>query len=374
MTFDPHIPNNSLLLISEERIQEISEDIEIIKYLNEANKRLFKLEKAINSIPNPKILLDFISIPESVASNAVENIHTTVDEAFQAEAINDPSKISKETKETLHYKEALLYGYNQIKTRWGITVLDIKKMNSIIVWYESDFYSSPWKKIETSSKKTLYTPPQGIALINKLMDNFCEYFNKKELIIDWKNEDILLLAPILHYQFEAIHPFWDWNGRVWRILLVLFLTLHGILSYPVLFLSQYIHKYKMDYYSTLRDMDSMKKWSLRELSSFILLIMMSQWSLTEITVLEIQVLQQKIKNELKKWTDLKRISEVIDFLFMKPYYSVDGLRTFMKIHRNTASTYLAKFVELGFIKETKVWRNKLFYFPEYFELLIKESG
>lgn len=117
MTFDPRIPNNSLLLISEERIQEISEDIEIIKYLNEANKRLFKLEKAINSIPNPKILLDFISIPESVASNAVENIHTTVDEAFQAEAINDPSKISKETKETLHYKEALLYGYNQIKTR-----------------------------------------------------------------------------------------------------------------------------------------------------------------------------------------------------------------------------------------------------------------
>jgi Fic family protein len=373
MTFDPQSPNNSLLFISEARIQEISEDIEIIKYLNEANKRLFKLEKAINSIPNPKILLDFISIPESVASNAVENIHTTVDEAFQAEAINDPSKISKATKETLHYKEALLYGYNQIKTRGGITVLDIKKMNSIIVWYESDFYSSPWKKIETSSKETLYTPPQWTELINKLMDNFCEYFNKKELIINWESEDILLLAPILHYQFEAIHPFGDGNGRVWRILLVLFLTLHGILSYPVLFLSQYIHKYKTDYYSTLRGMDSMKKWSLKELSSFILLIMMNQWTLTEITVLEIQVLQQKIKNELKKWSDLKRISEIMDFLFMKPYYSVDGLSIFMKIHRNTASTYLAKFVELGFINEEKVGRNKLFYFPEYFELLIKES-
>ena len=373
MSFNPTLPNNSLPFISEERIKEISEDIEIIKYLNESNKRLFKLEKAINSLPNPRILLDFISIPESVDSNAVENIHTTVDEAFQAEAINDPSKISKETKETLHYKEALLYWYEQIKIRGGITILDIKKMNSIIVWHESDFYSSPSKKIETSTKKILYTPPQWIENINKLMDNFCKFFNKKELIINWEEEDILLLAPILHYQFEAIHPFGDGNGRVWRILLVLFLTKHEILSYPILFLSQYIHKYKTDYYSILRNMDSMEKWSLKELSSFILLIMMNQWSLTEITVLEIQVLQQKIKNLLTKQTDLKRISEIIDYLFMKPYYSVEWLSNYLKVHRNTASSYLAKFIELSFIKETKVWRNKLFYFPEYFELLITKK-
>lgn len=117
MPFDCEFPNNDLLLISEERLKSISQDLQIIKYINEANKKLYSLEKAINLIPNPKILLDFISIPESVESNAVENIHTTIDEAFQAEAMNDISKISKPTKETLHYKEALLYGFRQIQER-----------------------------------------------------------------------------------------------------------------------------------------------------------------------------------------------------------------------------------------------------------------
>ena len=109
MTLNPLLPNNTLPLITQKRLKEISEDVQIIKRLNEANKSLFKLEKEINTIPNPRILLDFISIPESVESNAIENIHTTIDEAFQAEAINDLSKTSKPTKETLHYKEALLY-------------------------------------------------------------------------------------------------------------------------------------------------------------------------------------------------------------------------------------------------------------------------
>lgn len=372
MPFDPTIPNNSLLPISEERLKGISEDIQIIKDLNEANKSLFKLEKEINSIPNPRILLDFISIPESVESNAIENIHTTIDEAFQAEAINDPSKISKATKETLHYKEALLYGYTQIQKRGGITILDIKKMNSIIVWYDSDFYSSPWKKIETSTKEILYTPPQWIELINMLMDNFCEYFNKTELIINEKEEDILLLAPILHYQFEAIHPFGDWNWRIGRILLVLFLVRQWILSYPVLFLSEYIHKYKNNYYVNLRKMDSLEKSALMEFSEFILVVMATQWLLTQITVFNIEILQQKIKNTLLKSTELKRIPELTDFIFMKPYYSIDWLSNYLNIHRNTASKYMEKLVGLGFIEKIKDGRNRLFYFPEYYKLLLEE--
>lgn len=133
MVFNPQIPNNELMLISEKRLKELVTDINVLKQLNNANKELLKLEKAISSLPNPRVLLDFLSIPESVESNAVENIHTTIDEAFQAEATNDPKTISKETKETLNYKEALLYGFKQIKTRGGITTEDIKKINSIIV-------------------------------------------------------------------------------------------------------------------------------------------------------------------------------------------------------------------------------------------------
>lgn len=128
-----HIPNNELLPISEERLKKLILRPLLLKRLNEANKSLFSLEKDIQSLPNSYILLDFISIPESVKSSKVENIHTTVGSAFQAEDLRNYTQISDANKQVLNYKEALIYGYNRIKERGGINIEDIKAINSILV-------------------------------------------------------------------------------------------------------------------------------------------------------------------------------------------------------------------------------------------------
>lgn len=367
--FSPNIPNNNLLPISEARLKEIVNNIPSLKRLNDANKSLYSLETNIKSLPNPKILLDFISIPESVDSNKVENIYTTVGSAFQAEDMNLYATVSDTNKQILNYKEALLYWYNRIKDRWWITVEDIKKINSILIWYESNFVSSPDKKITTSTWKVVYTPPQWIDLINSLMDNFCKHFNMKELIIDGEEEDILFLAPILHYQFEAIHPFWDGNGRVWRILLVLFLFARGILSFPVLFLSQYIEKYKQDYYQCLRDIDRGKQNSLEEFTEFIFLICETQGHHTSWKVSNIRILQLQTKLKLKEeW--IKISNEIMDFLFSRPYYSIESFSKTLKIRsRNTASKYLSSLVKIWLLKEVKLGKRKLFLYEKYLDLL-----
>ncbi len=371
MEFNPNIPNNSLPLIFEESLKNISQNVDVIKFVNNSNKSLFKLEKSINSMPRPEILLDFISIPESIDSSSIENIHTTIDEAFQAEIMWNKIKVTQPTKETLHYKEALLYWFYKIKDRWWLNLTDIKKINSIIVWYESDFYSSPSKKIINSKNEVLYTPPQWIDNINKLMENFCWYFNKRELIIWGQEEDKLLLAPILHYQFEAIHPFMDGNWRTGRILLVLYLVLQWILSYPILFLSEYIHREKSLYYNNLRNMDKYR-WSsnsLEELTKFIILIMEVQWIITDITVLKIQQLQIEIEMVVWKKTNIKNLKEIIDVLFSQPFHSVEDFSMKLWIHRNTSSNYLNQLVKIWVLGEKKIWRNKLFVFLKYLDIL-----
>lgn len=368
--FDPKKPNNSLRKFPKEEFN--FNDIDLLKQLNKTNIAITELNWVAKSIPNQKILLEFISIKEWIKSNEIEAIHTTVWDAFMAELIEDKTKISIENKETINYKDAIYFWYNKILKNWWIWFNDILEINKIITENNSWVISSPNKKIEkkdSSGKiEVVYTPPIWIDLIKELLYNFENYYNSFDEDIEI---DPLLKLPIIHYQLEAIHPFWDWNWRTWRILMVLYFVLYKKLDLPIIFLSDFINKYKSDYYQYLRNIDKWDKNAIKDFTIWLLMWIQIQAIETQITIFKIIELKNSLKLKFKNDTELNKIysRELLDFIFIRPFYSISKTEEKLWIHRNTASTYLNLLETKWILISKKYWKSKIFYYWDFFELL-----
>jgi Fic family protein len=316
--FDPNKPNNNMPKLP---FEVNFKDSDLLIQLNKTNIELVRLNEMAKRMPNQEILLDFVSIKEWVNSNEIENINTTIKDAFIAELEKDEEKIKKADKETIHYKDAVNYWYSKIEKIGFLSTNDYEKINNILLKNTTWIISSPNKKI-TKWNKILYTPPQWINLIRNLLKNFEDYYN----IFNEKTEiDSLLKLPILHYQFEAIHPFSDWNGRTWRIIAVLYLVLHKKLDLPILFLSDYIFKYKDEYYNNLKNIDNQEKWAIKNFIHWMLAWIEIQAMETRIIIYKIFNLSLQTIKQIKENQELNKMysKELIDFLFIRPFYNIE---------------------------------------------------
>jgi len=176
---------------------------------------------------------------------------------------------------------------------------------------------------------------------------------------------------MLHYQFEAIHPFSDGNGRIGRILAVLYLVLHDKLTLPILFLSESILLEKQQYYTFLSAIDRREKRALYDFTLRFLLLVEQQAYKTGIMILRIEQLMKGTKKALKTNSKLAKIysHELVDYLFTRPYYDINGLTAMLRIHRNTASSYFAALEEADLIKSIKIGREKYYYNPAFLAIL-----
>jgi Fic family protein len=124
--------------------------------------------------------------------------------------------------------------------------------------------------------------------------------------------------------------------------MVLFFVLYEKLDLPILFLSDYITQYKNDYYTFLRNIDQGAESALKDFTIWILLLIEVQSIKTQAIILEIKLLINKTKENFTTDTELNKIysKELLDFLFIRPFYSITNMEKHLNIHRNTASTYL----------------------------------
>lgn len=231
------------------------DDVEILKKVNNANIALARLSGEAKSIPNRHLLIEPLSFREAVASSEIENIHTTFNDAIQATYI-DESELKIEQKEIKNYREALLKGYRLVIEQEFLNTNSFITIQSILEPTKPDIRKIPGTKIQNrSTGEILFTPPEGEDLIRKLLKNFEDYFN------DTADEiDPLIKMAVMHYQFEAIHPFLDGNGRTGRILMVLYLCMVKRLELPILFISGYINQHKNDYFSLLSEVTHKENW------------------------------------------------------------------------------------------------------------------
>lgn len=261
MAYDRTQPFNDLPLLPPSKNME--EDVEVMKKLVIASRALATTNSSINRLPNPTMLINTIALQEAQTSTAIENIFTTEDELYKAvsETVREES-ITFATKEVLRYREALWEGYSLTKAK-GIIDMDCIistfrqiKNSSAAIRPPQTLTVIRRGQSEFRSGEVIYTPPRGAGVIESKMKNLIEYLND-----DTKySADPLIKMCIAHYQFEAIHPFSDGNGRTGRILNLLYLVNKGLLEQPVLYLSKYILINKDDYYHHLSGVTQRGAW------------------------------------------------------------------------------------------------------------------
>ena len=247
--YDRINPCNQLPLLPpmEEKIM----DLEIMTKLANARGALGKLDGIVRTLPNPEMLVNAITLREAKDSSEIENIFTSHDELYQAMAV-ETTEISANAREVLKYREVLEIGFKKLKSTNKIemsTILAIyQKIENTTQGIRPPTLSTVIKKGGSSmtSGQIIYTPPRGKGIIEDLLDNWLHYCNDSTT---YKYDGLIKMA-IAHYQFEAIHPFSDGNGRTGRILNLLLLAQKELLTYPVLYLSGYIIRNKNEYYAT----------------------------------------------------------------------------------------------------------------------------
>lgn len=327
------------------------ETVAILKSLTRASRALGQLKGEISKIPNSQILIDTLTLQEAKDSNEIENIVTTDDEMYKASI--DETIASVTAKEALNYANAIKYGLDIVKSKGLITTNDIKKIQHLIA------PNHPIRKVPGTvlknhkTEEVVYTPPQDYNKIVSLLNNLETYINDPE----FHNVDSLIKMPIIHYQFESIHPFYDGNGRTGRLLNILYLVQQGLLDIPVLYLSSYIIKNKAEYYRLLqkvRTEDAWEEWIIWMLKG------------VEITAKETIVVVNKIKKLMDEYkVEIKNnfnfySHDLINILFKHPYTKNSFLEREMNLHRNTASNYLNSLSEHGLLTKIKIGRHNYY--------------
>lgn len=333
--------------------------IKILKQLAKSHKALSELKGFSEVIPNKNILINAAMINEAKNSSEIENIITTHDDLYKAMST---SKGSVESKEVINYRNALWAGYEMIRDKEMLTTNMMVKIQKIIENNDAGIRKNSGTVLKNVlSGEVVYTPPQKHSEIISLLTNLEKYINE-----DHKIDDLIKLS-IIHYQFESIHPFYDGNGRTGRVINVLYLTLKGLLESPIIYISKYINNNKSQYYKVLQDVRNNDDWE-----SFVV-YMLKAIELTSLNTLDI--LKQMIKlideisNNIKEKMPKIYSKELIEVLFYEFYTKISFVEEGLKVSRKTASTYLIKLEQAGFLSSEIIGREKVYLNKELFNLI-----
>ncbi|USR79174.1 Fic family protein [Arcanobacterium pinnipediorum] len=335
------------------------ETAEVARALVKAARYLARADAAAELIPNPDILIHSIPLLEARASNEIENIVTTNEELFRAaHRIETPSGA---TREALRYSHALYRGFDVIRER-PLAVNTAKLVCSTVIGFEMDIRSNAGTYIgNPTTKERIYTPPEGKDVI---LDHLSKW---ESFLHDDTSLDPLVKLALLHYQFEAIHPFSDGNGRTGRILNVLYLVHEGLLRQPITYLSGYIVQHKDEYYRLLNNVTQKNEWIPWVLFMLDAVAVTSQW-----TSNIIYSIRNQIEDTIRVLHDGGMPArDFAHVLFLKPYLRFSDLTQELNISRPTAGKHAEKLVELGVLERHKVGRNVLFINRQYLDLLFE---
>jgi len=345
MAFNPNEPHNELPpLFPEEKYWKT---IQVFEWSVKANRALAELKGRLSAIPNPQVFINTLALQEAKDSSAIENIFTTNDKMFKAftSSISDP-----QTKEVLRYGKVLADAFEQVNKKPDFSIELIEKIYRGIK-DEKDGIRESRVRVGNSFQ-TLYTPPAGKDILFKMLVNWLEYANNRHDI------EPLIKMAVLHYQFEAIHPFKDGNGRAGRILNVLFLSVNKLLDEPVLYLSRYINEFRSEYYRLLLNVTENQDWQ-----SWIVYMLKAVENTAKYTldkVLAIIKLMEHTKNKIQKEAHDIYTFELVELLFMQVYAKYAFLEERKIASRNTASKYLNKLVEIGILEKEKIGNEFIF--------------
>ena len=359
--FQPEKPFNSLPELPPRAQLETSA---VLKACISARAALAALDTASELIPNAAILINTIPILEAQASSEIENIVTTTDRMFQF-ANEDATAADPATKEALRYRTALQRGYELLDTRPVSTNLAIE-LCGVLRGIDTEVRRVPGTTLRNSAtREAVYTPPDGEARLRGLLANWETFLHTHDEI-----EPLIRMAAG-HYQFEAIHPFEDGNGRTGRILNLLFLIERGLLRHPILYMSGAIIRTKNDYYRLLLEVTTRDGWEPWLL--YMINVVENTSRTTTAKIRAIRELLRKATAFIRDKAPKIYSRELVDVIFEHPYARIGHLVSAGVAKRQTASEYLAKLTEIGVLQSTQIGRDKVFVHPALLSLLASET-
>ena len=346
MSFSATYPFDPPLLPPKINFREES----FIDLLLKARTELAELKGYSSALPNPMILLSPAVLRESVASSKIENINTTVENVLQMQLFPEVEQREPD-KEVLHYKEAVLWGSGQLQ-KISISTRLITGIHQRLLPETKSAYRKVQNTIaDVQTGEVFYTPPEA-QKIPGLISNWERFLNTED------NIDPLIKCIIAHYQFEAIHPFGDGNGRIGRILMVLYLIQKEVLSYPILYISGYINKNRTEYYRLLNNVSAKEQWN-----EFIIYLLQGFYLQAKETKTSLMT-AMKILHDTKELVKTKNpkiySSDLIEVLFTNPIVSPVSLGRTLGIHYTTASRYLIALNKIGIITDVVVGKYHLY--------------
>jgi Fic family protein len=336
----------------------------VLKSLPSAHAALAELKGIASTIPNQNILVNTLGLQEAKDSSAIENIITTHDDLFKSE-LNIDSFKSLEAKEVQNYISALKIGFELIKAKGLITNNIILEIQKELEGNSAGFRKLPGTALKNSSTgETIYTPPQDINEINKLMTNLEKFINDPSMC----DYDPIIKMAIIHYQFESIHPFYDGNGRTGRIINILYLIIENLQNIPILYLSNYIIQNKSDYYRLLQELRDNENWE--EWLLFMIHGIEKTSRETIELIIQIKELMMEYKHKLRD--NYKFYSQdLLNNLFKHPYTKIEFIVNDLNVSRITAANYLNKLAKDGILKKERIGTGNYYVNEKLFNLLTK---
>lgn len=336
----------------------------ILKQCITARAALAELKQAAELIPNQAVLINTLPLLEAGASSEIENIVTTTDKLFQH--LRNEGQADSATKEALRYSRALFEGF-QALNQHPLNTRTIEDICTQIKGIQMNVRRIPGTALANDKTgEVIYTPPVGEDVLRTMLANWERFLHNAVEI------DPLIRMAVAHYQFEAIHPFTDGNGRTGRIVNSLYLIQEGLLTLPILYLSRYIIQNKADYYKLLLQVTREQDWE-----AWILYILKgveetATWTTAKIAAMKalnehtVEFVRQKLPKVYSY--------ELVSLIFELPYCRISSLMEAGIAKRQTASQYLKQLAEIGVLVEAPATKEKLFIHPKLMQLLTKDSN
>ncbi len=316
-------------------------------------------------IPNQEMLINILPMLEAQASSEIENIVTTTDRLFQYANDESGGTADPATKEALRYRTALYGGFKSLEKK-PLTTATAVEICRTIKGVDMDIRRVPGTALmNDATQQIVYTPPQGESVIRELLADWERFIHTQTDI------DPLIRMAVMHYQFEAIHPFTDGNGRTGRVLNLLYLVSENLLEVPILYLSRYIIQNKQDYYQRLLRVTTHQEWE-----SWILYMLQATQSTAEWTSNKITAichLMDQIRDQLRRETPKIYSYELVDLIFTQPYCRIGNLVDEGIAKRQTASKILQSLVAQNILREAQLGREKIFLNVRLMNLLVEDE-
>lgn len=358
MSWSPDVPFNDLPPLPPAGLD--LEPKPVLKAAIEARTALATLAQAGQLLPNPNILIHAVPLLEAQASSEIENIVTTADELFKHV---DSGGGDHATKEALRYRSALFAGVESIRDR-PLTSVTAARICSELQGREMAVRAVPGTRIANpATRQVVYAPPEGADLIRDKLSDWERFVHADDDL------DPLVRMAVGHYQFEAIHPFHDGNGRTGRVINILMLIEAGLLNDPILYLSRAIIARKNDYYRLLRAVTEDGAWI--EWVLYMLDVVRESAVSTTRKIGAIRTCQEDIAERARAATSGGRDAQFLAVLFEQPYCRISTVARRCDVSRQTASTWLHALVEAGLLHDVKVGREVLFVNHEFLSVLTR---